>query len=640
MNSALTPAEAPGCERDSSATSGEAATDQRIADSGVSATRSRWVLPADPAGAVAGLAAELALPVWTAQLLAGRGLITGAAVRAFLEPSWEQLHDPLRFDGMRVAVSRILSAVRNGEPILIYGDYDVDGTLATVLLKTAIDRVTPKARNSLVRYHIPHRIREGYGVQTAVLGDAAAEGVRLVVSVDTGIRAFAAAAEAKLLGIDLIVTDHHLPEACGVPEAVAVINPNQRDCAYPFKELCGAAVAFKLAEALLRTVAGGDADGLEPVDPKKLEDLLLPSLLKLVCIATVADAVPLLGENRVLVALGLRELKDPRQPGLRALMRLADAGRDGTPPTATELGFRLGPRINAAGRMDVAGDVVRLLLTRDAAEGQALAEKLHRLNDQRREVEKAVLQSMEAELTKIAEAATECGDCLVMDGVGWHRGVVGILASRVVERTQRPALVITHEEGKAHGSGRSIAGFHLLDAVTAAHLEHGSTLFDRFGGHAHAVGFSMPSEHVPRLRTSLSRYAREQITPQMMQRVLRVDAELHLGDVSADTLEKLRRLEPFGQGNPEPVFAARAVVIAEMSTLKDRHLKLRLKGYGANAVSCLCWSRGTIWPERFEQLGLGVGSVVDIAFQLHENRHPEYGGPELQLCDVRHANPS
>ncbi len=599
------------------------------------ATGARWLLPDPPSEDAYALAGPLGVPVWMAAVLSGRGLADVADAREFLIPAFTQLHDPLGMAGMLAAVERLLAAVRAREPILIYGDYDVDGTLATVLLKTAIDRITPKGLPSLVRYHIPHRIREGYGVQTAVLGDAAAAGVRLVVSVDTGIRAFAAAAEAKLLGIDLIVTDHHLPEECGVPEAVAVVNPNQRDCTYPFKDLCGAAVAFKLAQALLETVANGDSDGLQAVDATKLRERLLPSLLKLVSIATVADAVPLTGENRVLVSIGLRELKDPRQPGLRALMRLAGAGDENVAPTATELGFRLGPRINAAGRMDIASDVVQLLLTRDVNEARVLAEKLHRLNDERRAVEKDVLEAIEAELAARPVPASEHGDCIVLDGVGWHRGVVGILASRVVERTNRPALVITHEEGKAHGSGRSVAGFHLLDAITAAHLEHGSALFERFGGHAHAVGFSLASERVPMLRNSLSSYARKRLLPEMLARTLSVDAELRLSEIGRETLRALRWMEPFGHGNTEPVFMARGVRVEEMRVLKEQHLKLRLSQSGADAISCLCWSRGAPWPERFTALGIAVGSVVDIAFQLRENMHPEFGGPELQLCDVR-----
>lgn len=608
-----------------------------------SATRSRWVLPEPLHAEAIAMASQLGVPVWFAGILWSRGIRNEDAARAFLSPTYAQMHDPLHMCGMAAAVARIALAVQQREPMLIYGDYDVDGTLATVLLKTAIDRVTPKGEPSLVRYHIPHRIREGYGVQPAVLGDAVATGIRLAISVDTGIRAFAAADEAKALGLDLIVTDHHLPEECGVPDALAVVNPNQIGCDYPFKELCGAAVAYKLAQALLTHVSRSAIDGLQPVDPHALRAQLLPSLLKLVAIASVADAVPLTGENRAIVALGLKELRQVRQPGLRALMRLAEVGTGDEPPTATEIAFRIGPRINAAGRMDIASDVVRLLLTRDAEEAETLAQKLHALNEDRRAVEKTVLTAIEAELSECMAdpAALQRMGCVVLDGVGWHRGVIGILASRVVERTGRPALVITHEDGQAHGSGRSIAGFHLLDAVTAAHLQHeaetGNGLFHRFGGHAHAVGFALPSARVPDLKARLTRYAQGRLTPQLVSRTLQVDAELPLPSISGRTLQELRWLEPFGHGNAEPVFVARGVRVTEMRTLQNRHLKLRFERDGSTALSCLCWSRSIVWPDRLMELGVAVGSRVDIIFQLTENRHPEFGGPELRLCDLRVA---
>jgi single-stranded-DNA-specific exonuclease len=296
------------------------------------------------------------------------------AVRAFLSPSLGDLIDPMQMHGMDAAVARIRQAIDRSEPILIYGDYDVDCTTATVLLKTAIERSAPKETPAKVRYHVPHRIREGYGMRTNVLADAAAEGIRLVISVDTGIRAFAAAAVAKLLGLDLIVTDHHLPDdAQGVPDALAVVNPAQTSCGYPFKSLCGAAVAFKLAHAILRDGCASDAER------KRLEETLVPSSLKLVAIATIADAVPLEGENRVLAAVGLRELRNPVQPGLRALMEVAQIPLD-RPPSAFEVAFRIAPRINAAGRMDVARDVVELFLTRAPVSARDLASKLNRLH--------------------------------------------------------------------------------------------------------------------------------------------------------------------------------------------------------------------------------------------------------------------
>ncbi len=606
------------------------------------AARARWVGPELPSPEAHGLAALLEQPLWFAQVLVSRGIETPANARQFLVPSMAALHDPARMLGVPEAVQRILLAVTKREPILIYGDYDVDGTTATVLLKTAIDRITPVGGQSLVRYHIPHRIREGYGMQASVLAEAAAMGVRLVISVDTGIRAFAAADECRRLGIDLVVTDHHLPDGvAGVPDALAVINPNQPYCEYPYKELCGAAVAFKLAHALLHAAAVAPAtpNAYRVVESSALWEKLLPSLLKLVAIATVADAVPLTGENRTIVALGLKALRDPRQGGLKWLMELAGIVADEEHgPSATEIAFRIAPRINAAGRMDVASDVVRLFLSRDAAESRAIAEKLHQLNEDRRNVEAAVLEALEAQMVTLRAdpVALEATGALVLDGDGWHRGVIGILASRVVERMGRPALVIAHEDGQAHGSGRSIAGFHLLDAITSAHSSEEPKLFDRFGGHAHAVGFSMPSTNVALLRTRLAAYAAGRVTPELMQQRMEIDAEITLDELTPELLKKLRLLEPFGQGNREPVFLVRSVTIAEEPVLlKEKHLKLRLKADGDSAWAALCWSRAVQWPERLAQMGIATGSMMDVVFRVKENKHPQFGGAEMEVCDLR-----
>ena len=398
------------------------------------------------------LAQELGLPKAIAQLLVCRGFETAESARAFLSPSLDQLHDPYKMLGMAVAVERLRAALTAHEPMLIYGDYDVDGTVATVLLKTALERAGVALGVPVdVRYHIPHRIREGYGMQDERIASAAAEGVRLVVSVDTGIRAFAAAAEAKRVGLDLIVTDHHLPDGVGgVPEALAVLNPNQAGCNYPYKELCGAGVAFKLAQALLESTARDDAER------QRLREKTLPSFLKLLAIATIADAVPLTGENRTIASIGLAELRKPSQPGLRALMELAQIDTKRA-ISATDVGFRLAPRINAAGRMDIASDVVEMFLSKDAAAGRVLAEKLHRLNDERRATEAEALRSIEAHIELLAQADGGLAAMLVLDDAGsavaWHRGIIGILASRVVDSTAKPTLVLTHEEGQAYGYG-------------------------------------------------------------------------------------------------------------------------------------------------------------------------------------------
>jgi len=605
--------------------------------------QTRWFLPDCDDAAAAALATAAAVPPLIAQLLLARGITTVAAATAYFNPSLDQLHDPYLMLGMSDAVERIQRAVAASEPILIYGDYDVDGTVATVLLKTAIERIaTIAGLPSDVRFHVPHRLREGYGMQTNILADAHADGVRLVISVDTGVRAFAAAAEARKLALDLIVTDHHLPdEDRGVPEALAVINPNQYDCPYPFKDLCGAGVAFKLAQALLEAAARDDAER------DRLRTRTLPAYLKLLAIATIADSVPLRDENRVITAIGLRELQRAVQPGLRELLRVADLD-PATPFTTTEIGFRLAPRINAAGRMDVASDVVELFLTRDAQRATFLAEKLDALNQDRRDSEAAALAAIEELLAADAALPTPLltnSAAIVLDAPTWHRGVIGILASRVVDRLHRPALVITHnahEEAAdtapleaefpvANGSGRSIPGFHLLDALTAIDLAEGPPLFTRFGGHAHAVGFSLPSALVPELRRRLAEYAAGILTPELLTQQISCHAELPLDSITHDLSSWLDKFEPLGLGNPAPVFIARGVrIAAPLRRLKEKHLKLRLQ-QGSSTYDCLCWN----WAARADELSLAEGSLIDIAYKLRRNTHPDYGGGlELELCDL------
>jgi single-stranded-DNA-specific exonuclease len=576
----------------------------------------RWILPEPDAALVAGLAREAHLPEIVAALLSLRGVRSAQEARRFLYPSLEDLLPGDTMQGMPAAVARVRAAIHEHEPILIYGDYDVDGTTAVVLLKTAIEMLSP----DLVRYHVPHRLREGYGMQRDVLERAYAEGVRLVISVDTGIRAFAAAEAAAALGLDLIVTDHHLPEGASLPRAVAILNPNQPGCGYASKSLCGAGVAFKLAYALL------EADALEAPaaeQASKLERLrtrLLPSFLKMLAIATVADAVPLLGENRAIVALGLEALRQPVNPGLRALMRVAQL--DPRRLTASDIGFRLGPRINAAGRMDVASDVIELFSTRQPQRAQDLAEKLDRLNAERRATE---LQVLSAVTERLKEPDFVSARCIVIDGQDWHRGVIGILASRIVDLSGRPALVISHEAGEAYGSGRSVAGFHLLAA-----LEHCAALFTRFGGHAHAVGFSLPSERVPALRLAMTSYAAEHLGDELPGRAIACDAELPLDRITPGLSRQLRLLEPTGIGNQEPVFVTHDVrLAAEPRYMKEQHVRLQLTG-GSATYAALGWR----WADRVRAMALAPGDRLALAYKLRENEHPEYGGLELEIVDL------
>lgn len=589
----------------------------------------RWVLRDTSPETARTIKDNLGCPQSIAAILATRG-VTGATASGFLAPALSDLHDPLLMLGMAEAVKRIQSAVRAGEKILIYGDYDVDGTTATVLLKTAIERTSAPGAPARVSYHVPHRLREGYGIQNVRLAEAAADGVSLVISVDTGIRAFSAAEEAKALGLDLVVTDHHLPDGVvGIPEAVAVINPAQPGCAYPNKELCGAGVAFKLAHALLKEHAQTEQQR------ERLEKTLIPSFLKLVAIATIADSVALTGENRAIVWLGLRELANPIQPGLRALMQVAKLALD-APPTATEVGFRLAPRINAAGRMDVASDVVELFLTRDPARAASLAQKLDDLNQDRRASEAAALDAIEMQLVTMRDADGHYpAECIVLDHPEWHRGVLGILASRVVERTGRPALVLTSEEEDAHGSGRSIPGFHLLDAITAAH--EAGPIFKRFGGHAHAVGFSLPKARLQVLRDNLRDHAVRHLTAELLVPELLIDAEVLPADITPELIRWLERLAPFGMANMEPVLLARGLqIVGPARIIKERHICLPVAG-GINAMG---WSRSghSAWSERIQPMNLTAGSTIDCVFRLRENKHPSFGGIELDLIDLAPAN--
>ena len=592
-------------------------------------------------------------------LLVARGIENAESAHRFLFPSISHLHAPELMTGVREAVDRLDAAIERKEPVLIYGDYDVDGTMAVIILKTAIELC-----GGSTEFHVPHRIREGYDMRDDVIERAAAAGIRLIVSVDMGIRAFAPAETARRLGVDLIVTDHHLPGPAGVPNALAVMNPNQAGCEYPCKELCGAGVAFKLAQGLMQR-------RLTDKDQNKL----LRSFMKVVAIATIADAVPLTGENRVFASLGLEALRRAVNPGLKALLETAQISAN-RPPTSGEVGFRIAPRINAAGRMDVARDVIELFSVKDVVRARELAAKLDQLNTDRQEEERRILRAVEERFS--GDPSLCDAYCIVVDGDGWHRGVIGITATRIVERYNRPTVVISREGDEAFGSGRSIRAFHLLEA-----LESCGTLFSRYGGHAHACGFALPAGNVEQLRSRLDQFARTRLTQADFEPILMVDAELNLTDVTPNLFQALQLLEPFGMSNPEPVFAARGVqLMAPPRILKDKHVKLKLRAGQVmpvaedseelSAEAILATPRchpdsaairrsekagavalrtenlttdfrskitydalGWHMAERLQKTPLLAGDSIDIAFSIGQNEHPEYGGLELSLRDVK-----
>lgn len=586
--------------------------------------RQRWVLADSYPEQAQALAKAARLPLVLAELLLARGVTDAAAAFAFLNPSAGHLHDPALMLGMAPAVARLELAIERREPVLLYGDYDVDGTTAVVLLKTAIEML-----GGIARFHVPHRLREGYGLQTSVLEAARTEGAGLVVTVDTGMRAFAEAAAARRLGLDLIITDHHLPQAGdAVPDALAILNPNQPGCTYPEKSLCGAAIAMKLAQALL-----------ERRDPERTHRKILPSFLKMAAIATIADAVPLSGENRVIAALGLAELRKPIGAGLCALFAAAALDPAARPLTSYDIAFRLAPRLNAAGRMDVASEVIELFCTRARDRAQEIAAKLERLNRERREAEACALSSIETRLLTDAECMAD--RLLVIDGSGWHRGVIGILASRIVERTARPALVISVEDGVAYGSGRSIDGFHLLNAIESC-----ADLFTRFGGHAFAVGFALAADALSELKRRLRLYADLHLAAREPEHLLRIHAELPLDRITPVLAGWLRKLEPLGHGNPEPVFVARRVRLACAPRLmKEKHIRLELIQEAApgiqpalppnqsRAVRAVGWNQAA----RAAGLELRAGSRIDLAYRIRENDHADYGGLEVEIVGMEPA---
>jgi single-stranded-DNA-specific exonuclease len=578
----------------------------------LTAPRQRWILAEPHPNEAEALASTARIPLVLAELLLARGITSSSEAFAFLNPDPAHLHDPLLMLGMKSAVERVEIAITRKETILLYGDYDVDGTTAVVLLKTAIEML-----GGGVRFHVPHRLREGYGLQSSVLESAFADGVRLVITVDTGMRAFEQAETARKLGLDLIITDHHLPQVDEVvPAALAILNPNQRGCSYPEKSLCGAAIALKLAQALL-----------ERHDTTRTRDKLLPSFLKIAAIATIADAVPLKGENRVIAAIGLRELRHPVGAGLRALFSTAQLDPASRPLTGFDIAFRLAPRINAAGRLDVASDIIELFCTRDPARATELAGKLDRLNRERREIEARALDAIEARLATDPELTDS--RLVVVDGDGWHRGVIGILASRVVERTAKPAIVISVEDGIAHGSGRSIDQFHLLSAIETC-----ADLFSRFGGHAFAVGFALPAASLPELRRRLADCASERLANREPERILNIHAELPLQQVTSVLAGWLRKLEPLGHGNPDPIFLARdARVTSPPRIMKERHLRLELAEEGAAPTRAIGWHMAA----RAAELNLMQGSRIDVAYRIRENLHPDFGGLEVELAGIRPA---
>jgi len=543
--------------------------------------RKQWLLNknlAEHRHMAAALAQELELPAFAAMLALGRG-IGEEELPAFLGLEDEPLVNPYDLPDMEMAVERIEQAIERDEHITVFGDYDADGVSATALLTMYL-----RSRSEHITWHIPDRQTEGYGLTMGAIDKLHEQDTQLIVTVDNGVSALREIAHAKALGIDTVVTDHH---QCGdeLPVCCAIVNPHRHDCELPFKDYTGVAVAFLLVCAL---------EGSEPEE-------LLPDYAELVALGTIADVTPLLGDNRVFVREGLRMLNE--NPGLafNALLRVANAQRK--PYGTSAFSFMLAPRINAAGRMGLANEALELLLCRDETQAERLAQQLDIYNQDRQLVEQEIFAQAAAWLE--ANPARQHDRVLVFAGEGWHEGVVGIVATRLLERYGKPMLMVTLNGEQAKGSGRSIPGFHLFHA-----LQRSAHLMQKFGGHELAAGFSLPSAEVDRLREEINTYAAQMDMPYLTQHV---DCKLKPAHLTADLADELALLEPFGQGNPQPVFALpKMTLIAATPVGEGKHLRLTLEQSGTK-ITVMAF-RTTI-----DDFAFTTGDVLDLAVTLEAN---------------------
>jgi single-stranded-DNA-specific exonuclease len=544
-------------------------------------------LPCDDA-AVAALSSALQISRVAARLLCIRGISDADRARRFLAPTLDDLLDPFTLTDMTPAVDRILQAIAARERIAIHGDYDVDGVTSTVILRRALELLGAE-----VTHFIPERLRDGYGLQSASLDRLHADGVRVVISVDCGIRAIEAAERARQLGLDLIITDHHEPDV-NLPRALAVINPKRHDCSYSDKNLAGVGVALKLVHALCLR-AGRTA--------------WLPAFVKVAAIGTLADVVPLTGENRIIAKLGLGMLsKGPHKVGLRSLLDVC--GLTGKEIDSYHIGFVLAPRVNAAGRMSTPDIAARLLLAADegmAPEARQLAEQLDAENVRRQQEEADIV----AAARKVVETDLEVGSrtVIVVAGEGWHRGVIGIVASKLVDAFHRPAIVISIDGEVAHGSCRSIPSFDMLGA-----LESCPEVMSRFGGHKQAAGLTMATSRIRELRARVNHFADARLQPDDLRPRLWIDGALGFRGIDERVASELTTLAPFGAGNPRPVFHTTGVEIVDgPRRVKDRHLKMAFKQDGRVM-------RGIAWraSER-EDFVAEHRTAIDLAFSLEQD---------------------
>lgn len=560
--------------------------------------RYRWqIAPPDPEAWI--LAQELNLPHEIATILVNRGLRSASEAAFFLYGGLNELHDPFLMKGMKEAVDRIRRAIEKKEKIVIFGDYDVDGILSVVMLVKALNLLGGR-----VEYFIPERMKDGYGLKLHHLENILQMKTDLLISVDCGIKAVDFVREARRHGLDVIITDHHHP-GDSLPEALAILNPVLESSGYPDRNLAGVGVVFKLIQAIFLRL-GINQD--------------LNHFLKLVSIGTVADVAELKGENRILVREGLKKLKEARTPGLRSL--LDGSGLNNRKLNEVDLGFRLGPRINAAGRLGMTEIALQLFFSESPEECNSLVKKLNELNSARQRIEEKILKEAVEKIE--ARQLHQKYRLLVLGSENWHRGVIGIVASRVKEIFYRPVILFAYENGQAYGSGRSVPELSLIDLVNEC-----ADLCQNFGGHKQAVGCTLSHDRLPDFKDRINSLARARITDELLERKLQIDCRLNFSSISPSFLDFYSRLLPFGVGNPRPVFVAEeADVLSEPSVVQNRHLKFWARQSG-RVFEVMAWEKARFWPH------LRRGSSLDLAYSLQFSDYRGKRQITLALEDLR-----
>ncbi len=570
----------------------------------------RWVLrDADPQR-VGDNSQQLKVSPLLSRILALRGLTDSESARCYLSSSLrDDLPSPFVMADMVPAIERIIGALKGQQQVAIWGDYDVDGTTGASVLVSFL-----RAIGAAPIYHVPHRIEEGYGLNIDGLKRLKARGVDLVITVDCGISNAREVAAAHDFGLDIVIVDHHQPPA-EFPAAVAVINPHRKDCPFPDKGLCAAGLAFYLVIGLRAKLR--DAGWFQPAAAPDIRHYL-----DIVTLGTIADMVPLKGVNRTLIKRGLAELANSARPGVVALKQVAGIAAGAV--SAGQVGFRLGPRINAAGRVDYGIKVVELLTTESTEMAQRIAQELEAHNQERRAIETQVLEQALTQASQVMRGGQR--HSLTLAGEGWHPGVLGIVASRIVEKFYRPTVVIGFNDGAGKGSARSIRGFHMVEGLRrcAANLE-------KFGGHEYAGGLSIKPEQLASFAEAFENAARQVLSSEQLAPLLEIDAELDFSDIGPSLLRELEVLQPFGIGNPEPVFTTANAEICERKVF-SAGLRYRLRQAG-RVLSGVIFGVGDDYP------GM-PGEVVDVAYRLTENEWNGQTSVELKIADLRRAEPA